>query len=118
MAAALPLHRPALAAAFAALRAAAAGLAREYGPKGVHVGHVIIDGGVEGAIRRKRLPKDQDSAGENELLSPAAIAEAYWQLHLQQPSTCSFEIDLRLFNQLFLLLDINNAPDAHDGGTT
>ena len=81
--------------------AAAAGLAREYGPKGVHVGHVIIDGGVEGAIRRKRLPKDQDSAGENELLSPAAIAEAYWQLHLQHPSAWSFEIDLRPFNEVF-----------------
>ena len=91
----------AFAAAKAALRAAAAGLAREYGPKGVHVGHVIIDGGVEGAIRRKRLPKDQDSAGENELLSPAAIAEAYWQLHLQHPSAWSFEIDLRPFNEVF-----------------
>ena len=42
-----------------------------------------------GAIRRKRLPKEQDSAGENELLSPAAIAEAYWQLHLQHPSAWS-----------------------------
>ena len=67
----------------------------------MHVGHVIIDGGVEGAIRRKRLPKEQDSAGENELLSPAAIAEAYWQLHLQHPSAWSFEIDLRPFNEVF-----------------
>ena len=91
----------AFASAKAALRAAAAGLAREYGPKGVHVGHVIIDGGVEGAIRRKRLPKDQDSAGENELLLPDAIAEAYWQLHQQHPSAWSFEIDLRPFNEVF-----------------
>ena len=91
----------AFAAAKAALRATAAGLAREYGPKGVHVGHIIIDGGVEGAIRRKRLPREKDSAGENELLDPTAIAEAYWQLHLQHRSAWSFEIDLRPFNELF-----------------
>ena len=67
----------------------------------MHVCHVIIDGGVEGAIRRGRLPKEQDSAGKNELLSPNAIAEAYWQLHLQNPSAWSFEIDLRPFNEVF-----------------
>ena len=91
----------AFASAKAALRSAAAGLAREYGPKGVHISHVVIDGGVEGAIRRKRLPKEQDSAGENELLSPTAIADAYWQLHMQHPSAWSFEIDLRPFNEVF-----------------
>jgi len=91
----------AFASAKAGLRAAAAGLAREYGPKGVHVGHIIIDGGVEGAIRRKRLPKTQDSAGKNELLFPDAIAEAYWQLRQQHPSAWSFEIDLRPFNEVF-----------------
>ena len=91
----------AFAAAKAGLRATAAGLAREYGPNGVHIAHVIIDGGVEGAIRRKRLPKGEDSAGRNELLSPSAIAEAYWQLHLQHPSAWSFEIDLRPFNEVF-----------------
>ena len=91
----------AFASAKAAIRATAAGLAREYGPKGVHIGHVIIDGGVDGAIRRKRLPKEQGSAGTNELLSPSAIAEAYWQLHLQHPSAWSFEIDLRPFNEVF-----------------
>ena len=48
----------AFAAAAAALMATAAGLAREYGPKSVHVSHVIID------RRRKRLPKDQDPARE------------------------------------------------------
>ncbi len=91
----------AFASAKAALRSAAAGLAREYGPKGVHICHVVIDGGVEGAIRRKRLPKEQDSAGRNELLSPTAIAETYWQLHLQHPSAWTFEIDLRPFNEVF-----------------
>ena len=91
----------AFASAKAALRATAAGLAREYGPKGVHVGHIIIDGGVDGAIRRKRLPKEHDTAGKDELLAPTAVAEAYWQLHLQHPSAWSFEIDLRPFKELF-----------------
>ena len=91
----------AFAAAKAALRATAAGLAREYGPKSVHVSHVIIDGGVDGDRRRKRLPKDQDPAKENELLSPTAIAESYWQLHGQHPSAWSFEVDLRPFNEVF-----------------
>ena len=56
---------------------------------------------AKAALRGNRLPKDQDSADENDLLSPAAIAEAYWQLHLQHPSAWSFEIDLRPFNEVF-----------------
>tara|TARA_B100000579_G_C22567774_1_gene727468 strand:- start:382 stop:609 length:228 start_codon:yes stop_codon:yes gene_type:complete len=52
--------------------------AREYGPKGVNVSHIIIDGGVEGAIRRKRLPKEQNNAVENEPLNATAINETYW----------------------------------------
>jgi NAD(P)-dependent dehydrogenase (short-subunit alcohol dehydrogenase family) len=91
----------AFASAKAGLRAVAAGLAREFGPKNVHVGHVIIDGGVDGAIRRKRIPADAETAGENEILSPDAIAESYWQLHLQHRSAWSFEIDLRPFSEVF-----------------
>ena len=91
----------AFASAKAGLRAVAAGLAREFGPKNVHVGHVIIDGGVDGAIRRKRIPANAETAGENEILSPDAIAESYWQLHLQHRSAWSFEIDLRPFSEVF-----------------
>lgn len=91
----------AFASAKAGLRAVAAGLAREFGPKNVHVGHVIIDGGVDGAIRRKRIPANEETAGENEILSPDAIAESYWQLHLQHRSAWSFEIDLRPFSEVF-----------------
>ena len=67
----------ACAAANAAPRAIAAGLARAYGPKGLHVSHTIVDGGVEGAIRQKRLSKERDNAGDNELPNPSTIAEIY-----------------------------------------
>lgn len=83
------------------LRAVASGLAREFGPQGVHVGHVIIDGGVNGAIIRGKAPDRVDAAGENGMLAPIAIAEAYWQLHLQHPSAWSFEVDLRPFKETF-----------------
>ena len=83
------------------LRAVASGLAREYGPKGVHVSHVIIDGGINGDVIRNKAPERIKSAGENGMLNPSAIAETYWQLHLQHPSAWSFEVDLRPFKEVF-----------------
>ena len=83
------------------LRAVAQGMAREFGPKGIHVAHVIIDGGIHGEILTSRAPERVESAGENGLLSPEAIAESYWQLHVQHPSAWSFEIDLRPFKETF-----------------
>ena len=83
------------------LRAVASGLAREYGPKGVHVSHVIIDGGINGDVIRNKAPERIQSAGENGMLNPSAIAETYWQLHLQDPSAWSFEVDLRPFKEVF-----------------
>ena len=83
------------------LRAVASGLAREYGPKGVHVSHVIIDGGINGDVIRNKAPERIQSAGENGMLNPSAIAETYWQLHLQHPSAWSFEVDLRPFKEVF-----------------
>ncbi|MBL8688666.1 MAG: oxidoreductase, partial [Rhodospirillaceae bacterium] len=67
-----------------ALRGLAQSLARELGPKGLHVAHVIIDG----AIGR---------AGANEAgkLDPDAIAAAYLQVHRQPKSTWGHEVDLR-----------------------
>lgn len=85
----------------AGLRAVAAALARELGPKGVHVGHAIIDGGIDGEKLNSRNPDVRAARGENGMLQPVAIAEAYWQLHLQHPSAWSFEIDLRPFKETF-----------------
>ncbi|KAL6235248.1 hypothetical protein BDW75DRAFT_144528 [Aspergillus navahoensis] len=73
-----------------ALRALAQSLAREFGPKGVHVSHVIIDGVID-------IPRTKEWANEHEdgKLDPGAIADAYWHLHTQPRTTFGFELDLR-----------------------
>lgn len=85
----------AFASAKAALRALAAGLAREVGPKGVHVGHVIVDGMIDGEHLNSRFPGLREKQGENGMLNIDAIAETFWSLHVQHPSAWSFEVDLR-----------------------
>jgi NAD(P)-dependent dehydrogenase (short-subunit alcohol dehydrogenase family) len=89
------------AAAKAGLRSLAQSLAREYGPQGIHVAHVVVDGGIDGERLRSSSPQRAADAGEDGLLDPAAIAETYWQLHLQPRSAWSFEVDLRPFKETF-----------------
>ena len=91
----------AFASAKAGLRAVASGLARELGPKGVHVGHVIIDGGIDGERLNSKAPDLKAKLGEDGMLDPDAIAESYWQLHRQHPSAWTFELDLRPFKESF-----------------
>ncbi|RAK95051.1 oxidoreductase, short chain dehydrogenase/reductase family [Aspergillus ibericus CBS 121593] len=73
-----------------ALRALAQSLAREFGPKGIHVAHVIIDGVID-------IPRTKGWVFEKEdaKLDPGAIAESYWHLHTQPRTTFGFELDLR-----------------------
>jgi NAD(P)-dependent dehydrogenase (short-subunit alcohol dehydrogenase family) len=73
------------------LRALAQSLAREFGYDGIHVAHVVIDGMID-TPRVRSLAPDRDAEA---LLSPEAIAEAYWQLHTQERSAWSLELDLR-----------------------
>ncbi len=73
------------------LRALAQSIAREFGPQGVHVAHVIIDGQINTPTMRGRSPDRE----EHTMLSPDAIAEAYWQLHSQDPTAWTLELDLR-----------------------
>jgi NAD(P)-dependent dehydrogenase (short-subunit alcohol dehydrogenase family) len=89
------------AAAKAGLRMIAQSMAREFGPQGLHVAHVIIDGGVAGDRLLTALPGIAQAAGEDGLLDPDGIAESYWQLHRQPRSTWSHEIDLRPFKETF-----------------
>jgi NAD(P)-dependent dehydrogenase (short-subunit alcohol dehydrogenase family) len=91
----------AFAAAKAGLRSVAQSLAREYGPRGVHVAHVIIDGGIDGEQLRRNAPEFVADAGADGLLSPSAIAETYWQLHAQQRSAWTHELDLRPYRETF-----------------
>jgi NAD(P)-dependent dehydrogenase (short-subunit alcohol dehydrogenase family) len=91
----------AFAAAKAGLRSLAQSVAREYGPRGVHVAHVVIDGGIDGERLRANLPQRVADAGADGLLSPDAIAETYWQLHLQHRSAWTHELDLRPYKESF-----------------
>ncbi|HXG29330.1 MAG TPA: SDR family NAD(P)-dependent oxidoreductase [Nevskiales bacterium] len=93
------------AAAKAGLRIHAQAMAREFGPKGIHVAHVVIDGVVDGERAGKfgyGLGKAYLMAkGEDGALHPDAIAEAYWQLHQQQRSAWTHELDLRPYKEDF-----------------
>jgi NAD(P)-dependent dehydrogenase (short-subunit alcohol dehydrogenase family) len=73
------------------LRALAQSMARELGPKGVHVAHLIIDGQIES----EREGYSAAERGEDTVLKPAAIAEAAWFLHSQPKSAWTQELDLR-----------------------
>ena len=73
------------------LRALAQSLARELGPQGIHVAHVIIDGLIDTARVRGMVPGREAST----MLAPDAIAETYWQLHQQHPTAWTQEMDLR-----------------------
>jgi NAD(P)-dependent dehydrogenase (short-subunit alcohol dehydrogenase family) len=78
-----------------ALRGLAQSMARELGPKGIHVAHFIIDGGIAGT-RGSRAANEDDV-----LLSPQAIAETYLGVHKQHRSAWTQEIDLRPWNENF-----------------
>lgn len=91
----------AFASAKAGLRAVAQSAARELGPLGLHVAHVVIDGGIDGERLRARRPERVADAGEDGLLNIEAIAEAYWQLHRQHRSAWTLELDLRPYKEPF-----------------
>ena len=78
-----------------ALRALAQSMARELGPKGIHVAHPIIDGAIDTDFIRTTFPDLYARREEGGILDPEHIAEAYWQLHLQPRDAWTHEMDLR-----------------------
>ena len=94
----------AFAAAKFGLRAVAQSAARELGPQGLHVAHLVIDSGVDTAWVRERM---REALGEeavanlkpDELMRPEAVADAYWALHQQPRDAWSFEQEIRPFGQ-------------------
>jgi NAD(P)-dependent dehydrogenase (short-subunit alcohol dehydrogenase family) len=88
-------------AAFAAakfgLRAVAQAAARELGPKGIHVAHLVIDSGVDTAWVRERIREGAANGltPDRVLMRPAAVAEAYWALHQQAKDAWTFEQEIR-----------------------
>jgi NAD(P)-dependent dehydrogenase (short-subunit alcohol dehydrogenase family) len=89
------------AAAKAGLRMLSQSMAREYGPLGIHVAHVVIDGGIHGERLLSRNPQLLEQRGEDGLLDIDAIAENYWHLHRQPRSAWAQEIDLRPYKEPF-----------------
>jgi NAD(P)-dependent dehydrogenase (short-subunit alcohol dehydrogenase family) len=82
------------------LRAVAQSMARELGPRNIHVAHLVIDAGVDTAWVRERIRQRQGAeAAErlepDRLMNPASVAEAYWQLHNQPRDAWTHELDLR-----------------------
>src|SRR5919201_71682 len=69
------------AAAKAGLRMVSQSMAREYGPLGIHVAHVVIDGGINGDRLLNRMPTLVQERGEDGLLGIDAIAQTYWDIH-------------------------------------
>ena len=94
-------HFAAFAAAKNGLRAVAQSMARELGPKGIHVAHVVIDGMIESAATRSRFPERVKDLGADAMLATDAIAELYYQVHAQPRSAWTFEADLRPWAEKF-----------------
>jgi NAD(P)-dependent dehydrogenase (short-subunit alcohol dehydrogenase family) len=86
-------------AAFAAakhgLRAVAQSMARELGPQGIHVAHVVIDGAVDGVFIRSNRDDVDDLAARDQILKPEDIAQSYVALARQPRSAWTHELDLR-----------------------
>ena len=78
-----------------ALRALAQSMARELGPKGIHVAHTVIDGAIDTAFIRDTFPERYALKAQDGIVDPEAIAEAYWMLHNQPRSAWTHELDLR-----------------------
>lgn len=86
----------------AGLRSLAQSLAKELGPKNIHVAHLVIDAGVDTAFVRDRiaaLGTDPDDLPPDTLMNPSSVAEAYWTLYSQTRDAWTFEMDLRPFRE-------------------
>jgi NAD(P)-dependent dehydrogenase (short-subunit alcohol dehydrogenase family) len=84
-----------------ALRALAQSMARELGPKGIHVAHVVIDGAIDTKFIAENFPERYKLKASDGILNPDAIAENYWQLHKQPRSAWTHELDLRPWMETF-----------------
>lgn len=77
----------------AGLRTLAQAMAKEYAADGIHVGHVVVDGGIGGEKIFKRIP--EAASRQDSFISIEGIADAFWFLHKQPRTAWSFEVDVR-----------------------
>ena len=82
-----------------ALRALAQSMARELGPQGIHVAHVVVDGLIRNEATAEFLPDLYTSKGEDGIIEPDDLADIYWHLHNQPRSAWTFEQDARPFSE-------------------
>lgn len=78
-----------------ALRALAQSMARELGPKNIHVAHIVVDGAIDTAFIRDNFPERYAMKGQDGILNPDHIADNYWHLHAQPRDAWTHELDLR-----------------------
>ncbi|WP_019574341.1 SDR family oxidoreductase [Curvibacter lanceolatus] len=78
-----------------ALRALAQSMARELGPQGIHVAHVVVDGAIDTEFIRSNFPERYALKAQDGILNPEHIADNYWLLHQQPRDAWTFELDLR-----------------------
>lgn len=84
-----------------ALRALAQSMARELGPRGIHVAHSIIDGAIDTAFIRDNFPERYALKAQDGILNPDHIADAYLMLHNQPRDAWTHELDLRPYMEKF-----------------
>ena len=89
----------AFASAKAALRSLAQTMARDWGPKGVHVAHVVIDGAIGGEKIKSNLPQVAERLGEDGMVGLEGLAHSYWALHTQPKNAWTFELDVRPYKE-------------------
>ena len=80
-----------------AMRGLAHVIARDLGPKGIHVAWINVDGAIDTPFIRQRFPQIKDE----DMLKPSAMAETYWHLAHQDPSAWTLDIDVRPFKEKF-----------------
>jgi len=94
-------HFAAFAGAKHALRALAQSMARELGPRGIHVAHVVVDGAIDTAFIRDNFPQRYALKDQDGILNPAHLADNYWMLHQQPRDAWTHELDLRPWSEKF-----------------
>ena len=84
-----------------ALRALAQSMARELGPQGIHVAHVVVDGAIDTDFIKERFPDVYARKAQGGILSPEHIADQYWNIHSQPRDCWTHEFDLRPWMETF-----------------
>jgi NAD(P)-dependent dehydrogenase (short-subunit alcohol dehydrogenase family) len=84
-----------------ALRALAQSMARELGPRGIHVAHVVVDGAIDTQFIRDTFPQRYALKDQDGILNPDHIADNYWMLHRQPRDAWTHELDLRPWIEKF-----------------